>query len=877
VGRGTATGYPRSVLGSSPVHLETLANGLTVLLREVHVAPVAEIQVWGAVGSADEGPGEEGLAHFHEHMLFKGTERRGVGEITAAVEGVGGRINAYTSFDVTCYHATLPSAEVGVGLEVLADSVQHSLFDAEEIDREIEVVLEEIRSAEDDPHHVLSDAMFRTAYRVHPYRAPILGPAENVATFTHEKLSSFYRRWYTPEKLAVVAVGDFAIPRILKEVHTLFTDAQPGKALRSRAAEPPQTVLRTTLLRRPFERACLDLSWSTVDFRHPDAPLLDLLAFVLGEGESCRLVQRVKEEFGLVDRIDASSYTPLDPGLFGTVADLDPTHTLAAVEAVLRETEMLRAEPVADDELEKARANFLAGQHWERESVSGLARKIGSFHVIAGDHRREAEYLERIRTATTEDLRRAAREWLAPERLTVGAVLPEDAEPDLDETAIEEAVARGIGEASRAFHRPRTRERLSGIQSYELENGIQIHVVPRREVPVVAIRAVMLGGLLAETEETAGISNFLAGMWLRGTRARSAVDFARQVESLAADIDGFSGRNSIGLTLDATSEKLLPALDLFAEVVLAPAFGVEEIERERRETLAALARRDDRLAARVFDLFCKTHFRTHPYRLPIPGTPDAVNRISRDDLIAYHARLARPDNLAIAVVGDVEPDDMAAHLARRLGPLDGEPFEGAIPDLEPAPSEIRVAEEHKDRAQAHLVIGFRGLTVQDEDREALELIAQLLGGQGGRLFLELRDRNGLAYSVSALNVEGVAAGFFATHIATAPEKFEEAKRGMLEELRRITESPPSDDELLRAQRFLVGNFAIEQQRSAVRALHVALDARYGLGPDADRDYPNRIQQVTKEDVLRVARRVIDLDGYTLAAVRPGGLQGVEGE
>jgi len=833
------------------------------------VAPVAEVQIWAAVGSADEGPGEGGLAHFHEHMLFKGTERRGVGEITAAVEGVGGRINAYTSFDVTCYHATLPSAEVSVGLEVLSDAILHSVFDPDEVDREIEVVLEEIRSSEDDPHHVLSDALFRTAYQVHPYRAPILGIAEDVASFTREKLASFYHRWYTPDKLVVVAVGDFEIPRIRKEIRSRFADAEPGKAFRNRAAEPEQTALRTTLLRRPFERACLDLSWSTVGFRHPDAPLLDLLAFVLGEGESCRLVQRVKEEFGLVDRIDASSYTPLDPGLFAAVADLDPADTLAAVEAVLRETEMLRAEPVADDELEKARANFLASQHWEHESVSGLARKIGSFQLIGGDHRREAEYLERIRTATTEDLQRVAKEWLAPQRLTVGAVLPDGADPGLDATAVEEAVAHGIGEASRAFHRPRTRERLSGILSYELENGAQIHVVPRREVPVVAIRAVMLGGLLAETAETAGISNFLAGMWLRGTRARSAADFARQVESLAADIDGFSGRNSIGLTLDATSEKLLPVLDLFAEVMLAPAFGVEEIERERRDTLAVIARRDDRLGARVFDLFCRTHFRTHPYGLPIPGTPDAVNEISREDLIAHHARLARPDNLVIAVVGDVDPDDVAAHLARRLGPLDGEPFDAAMPELEPAPSEIRVAEEYKDRAQAHLVIGFRGLTVQDEDRETLEVIAQILGGHGGRLFCELRDRQGLAYSVSTLNVEGVAVGFFAAHVATAAEKLEEAKRGILEELERITESPPSDDELLRAQRYLVGNFAIGQQRSAARALQVALDARYGLGPDADRDYPDRIQRITRENVLRVARRIINLETYTLATVRPG--------
>jgi zinc protease len=864
-------------LSSSPVHLERLPNGLTVLLREVHVAPVAEVQVWAAVGAADERPGEEGLAHFHEHMLFKGTERRGVGEITAAVEGVGGRINAYTSFDVTCYHTTLPSSEVSVGLDVLADSVQHSVFDANEVDREIEVVLEEIRSAEDDPHHVLSDALFRTAYRVHPYRNPILGPRESVAAFDRERLSTFYERWYTPDNLVVVAVGDFDAPRLLAEIRTQFAAAQPGKAVRNRSSEPEQNALRTVLLRRPFERACIDLSWRTVDFRHPDAPLLDLLAFVLGEGESCRLVQRVKEEFGLVDRIDASSYTPLDAGLFGSVADLDPTHTLAAVEAILRETEMLRAEPVAEDELEKARANFLASQHWERESVSGMARKIGSFHLIAGDHRGEAEYLERIRTATTADLQRVAKQWLSPQRLSVGAVLPDGAEPNLDTKRIEEAVARGIGEASRAFHRPRSREKLSGIQSYELENGIQIHVVPRREVPVVAIRTAMLGGLLSEASATAGLSNFLAGMWLRGTRARSNAEFARQVESLAADIDSFSGRNSIGLTMDATSDKLLPVLDLFAEVVLAPAFSTEELERERRETLAALARRDDRPAARVFDLFCSTLFPTHPYGLPILGTPESVGNFDRKLLVAHHERLVRPDNLVIAVAGDVDTDDMAAHLARRLGALDGAPFDATLPAASPAQREIRTVEETKERAQAHIVIGFRGLTVRDQDRDVLEVIAQILGGQGGRLFLELRDKHGLAYSVTAVNVEGVAEGFFAAHIATAEEKFDAAKRGMFDELKRIVDGPPSDDELLCAQRYLVGNFAIDQQRSAARALHVALDARYGLGPDADRDYPERIQRITKEEVLRVARRVIDLEAYTLAAVRPGGRQGVAGE
>jgi zinc protease len=356
---------------------------------------------------------------------------------------------------------------------------------------------------------------------------------------------------------------------------------------------------------------------------------------------------------------------------------------------------------------------------------------------------------------------------------------------------------------------------------------------------------------------------------MRGTEARGAAEFARRVESLAADVDSFSGRSSCGVTLDCPSESFPDVLELFAESLLTPAFSEEEIERERRDTLAALARRADRLAVRAFDLFANAHWERHPYRLPIPGTTETVTRFGREELLAHHERLVRADNLVIALVGDVDPERAAELVQRRFAELGGgSRVEASLPPQEPAPRAVRSAVEHKDRAQAHLVIGFRGLDVHDPERHALEVLCQILSGQGGRLFLELRDRQSLAYSVGATNVEGVAPGFFAVSIATAPEKLDEAQSGILRELRRVLDGPPPAAELERARRFLLGSFAIERQRSATRALQLALDTRYGLQGDFDRDYPERIRAVGAEDVLRVARRVIDLDAYTLAAIRP---------
>jgi len=857
-------------VAGAEIHREVLSNGLSVLLCEAHRAPVAEFQVWARAGSADEGPDESGLAHFHEHMLFKGTARRGVGQIAGEVEGAGGRINAYTSFDITVYHATLPSDRFAVGVDVICDAVQHAAFEPAEIEREIEVVLEEIRRSEDSPLHVLGTAVFAEAYRVHPYRAPILGSRDSVAAIDRARLCAFFERWYAPDNLLVVAAGDFDRRALLEQVRAAFADAKPAGARRARPAEPPQSQLRSIALARPFERTSLEFAYPTVGLSHPDAAHLDLLAFVLGSGDSSRLVRNVKERAGLAERIDASSYTPLDPGCFAVSIDSDVERAAASIEAAVAEVERLRADPVSEEELEKARANFLAMEDFERESISGLAQKLGSFAVLAGDVDAEPRYLDAVRRATPADLHRVARAYLACERLTVGAIYPEAAAPALDAAATAAAVERGVGRTARRFAAPRAVAPAPspGIHSYRLENGAALHIVPRRDLPVVAVRAAFRGGLLAEDASTSGLSSFLSHMWLRGTRGHSAAGFARSVEGLAAEIDGFSGRSSLGLTLEATSAKLDAALDLFAEVLLEPAFDAEELERERRETLAAIERREDRLAQRAFLLFAETHYRTHPYRQPMLGTAQTVPTFDRDKIVAHHGHLIRGRNCSLAVAGDVDPDELARGISARLGDLDGSPFAAPSPVAEEEPHEIRTAELHKDRAQAHLVIGFRGLTVDDGDRFALEVISQLLAGQGGRLFLELRDRRSLAYTVSAVNVEGVAPGYFGVYIATAPEKLDEARHGLLDELKRTVDAPPESGQLERAKRYLIGNFAIDQQRNAFHAAHVSLDALYGLGPGAYRELPERVAAIDREAVLRVARRVIDLDAYTLAVVKP---------
>ncbi len=1039
----------------------TLKNGLRIFALPRRSAPVVELQFWVRAGSADEQQDEHGLAHFHEHTLFKGTETRSAEEIAGAVEGAGGVINAFTSFDATCYHATLPENAWQTGLAVLADMVANPRFDAAELEREIQVVREEIRRAQDEAESLRADALFATRYRAHPYGRPILGTPESVGAFTREKVQAFFRRWYTPANMALAAVGDFD-PEALFECAEAASSrparsakaksarsaqsarsakaqaARPAPAAceRSRTQEPAQSAPRITLVRRPFECASFDISWPGPACTHEDAPLLDLLAFILGGAESARLVRRVQNELGLAERACADCFTPADPGVFGVSVDCAAEALPRALEEVVRETERLRRAPVSATEIDTARANFLAMRAFECEGQTGRALMLGAGWALAGDPHHEERALACVHSARPEDLLRVAQEWLQPGGINIAALPGQDekAGGGITEEALLGAVERGLQRARETTRRQQpdarstdanahkadatahgagenTDANANGVNTdgnagagdnadthnagagdaelvrstdanvdalgaerahdagentdakakvahtgadaalrgadanarsanadavahdadthnagargaklahpevlarsaagefrlYRAESGLRIFTLRRTDAPLVSVRCTLPGGQLLEASpQQAGLSAFLAALWMRGTRQRSKADFDLRSDALAALLDGFAERSRCGISLDCTSDKLSPALELFAEALCEPAFDTEEIESERRETLAELARRKDRPGAHVFDLFRRVHYAGHPYRYPFYGTPEAVARFDQEALLAQQAQMVRAERLVIVLVGDIDPDRVAQEAAQRFAGLDADadaaepdppkpgppapqkptappdpqkptplaPPRPAAPDPQKpaaAPAEAREIVETRNCAQAHFVLGFRGLETGDADGPAADLLAQVLAGQAGRLFVEVRERQGLAYEVNAVNLEDPAQGVFLVNLGCAPEKLERAEDAVRGELLRILDTPPAARELESAQNNLVGSHAIDMQHNAFYAACIASDALHGAGATTLLDYPERVRAVSPDDMLRVARRIIHLDGATRAVIRP---------
>ena len=862
----------------------TLPNGLTVVFEEQHTARVAAFQVWVRAGSADERPDQAGLAHLHEHMLFKGTTRRGPGEIARDVESHGGEINAWTSFDQTVYHIIIASQFARMGLDILGDAIRHSAFDADELAREIEVVCEEIKRSQDTPARRASRDLFSTAYLVHPYRHPVIGTAESVRSFSRDKVLEFYRRHYAPQNLVLAATGDFTEAELRQWVDEIFGGdwGRPYEGAVVRPREPEVTGRRLLLRPDEVKEAYLNLAFHIPQADHPDVPALDVLALLAGQGEASRLVLEVKRKRHLVNDIHAYAYTPRDAGLFATSLTLPPEKLPQALEETGRVLAALRAVPVTAEELATMKALIEAEAVYQRETVQGLARKLGHYQSSLGDLEAETRYSEAIARLTPEKVRAAAERYLRFDRTTLTGLLPPGAA--LDSAQAEEILDRVAREAPAApperrvpRKAPAARDMQVGrpapagpsrVVEERLPSGARILVREERAVPLFSLRAVFPGGLRYETPESNGLSTLLSHCLTRGTSSHDAEEISHLIDSYAGSLTGQGGRNSVGLRGEFLSRHFEAGFRLFADCLLHPSFPESEVARERSLLLQDILTREDKPTGVAFDLFSRTLFRTHPYRLSVLGEQASVERMGPEALRDWHAAYMDPSQLTLSVVGDVRTEEVLALANELFGTSGG----GARPPPEvkpePPPESPRTDKRVLARAQAHLVLGFRGARVNDPWRHALEVLSTVLSGQGGRLFVELRDKRSMAYSVSSFSIQGVDAGYFAIYMGTSPEKLEDALAGIRAELTRVRDEPIPEAELARARQHLIGTHEIGLQRNGARASLLALDACYGLGQENFLHYADRVAQVSAEDVREVARRVIDFERSALAVVGP---------
>jgi zinc protease len=873
-----------SVLQRLPTHERRLDNGLTVLVREDHSAPVVAVVTHVQAGYFDEPDHLVGISHVLEHMYFKGTERRGAGEIARETKDAGGYLNAGTIYDRTSYYTVVPANALEQALDIQADALQRSAVAEEELRKELLVIVQEAKRKLDDPRAVSHETLFETMFDVHRIRRWRIGSEEMLHGFTRADVWSFYRTHYCAANTVLVIAGDVDPERAFALVARHYGAMAAGEVARDPAPEEPERrEFRYREISGDITQSYAQWGWRTPGTLHEDTPALDVLAIALGQGRASALYRHVRDA-GVVAAVSAYNYTPTALGIFGVSAELEPADTQAAFERIAAVVQDALTHGVSDAAVERAR-NLLEARLVRRlETVEGQANLLASWQAL-GDWRLADAYLADVLAMTSEQVNDAARRYLDPNALTILLYRPRSApvfasDPRaLAETLFASRAPARLPSEERPASAPAARlparlepvEIEDGVRFYALDRGgAHIVIKPRLTAPLVSIALHARGGSIAESVPLAGITALMARTSVKGTRTRTATQLAAATEALGATITPGVGADGMEWSISVPARHFDAGLELLLDAALAPAFRLEDAERERKITLSDLEQVRDDMYEYPRRLALSTAFPEHPYGFSLEALEASLRGLDVARLSGWHAARVLGGAPYVLVVGDVaDPNAAAARIAELLASALHEPhgFEARPPHWPPVPLQRL---EQRERAQTAFVLAFPGPPRNHPDVHTLQVMAAAIGGLGGRLFEELRSRRSLAYTVTAAPIARWLGGAFLAYIGTSPEREDEARSALELELMRLGEELLPEADILRAQRYLIGTWQIGQQTHARQLSDLAQALLLGEGLAELREYEQRIRAVTAERIRAAAARWLVPDRQIEGIVRGTG-------
>lgn len=852
---------------------EFTVGALRVVLQTVPHAPVINAQVWVGVGAADERPDEIGAAHLLEHLVFKRSEGTGL-DLAASVEAVGGSVNAWTSHDRTVYWATAPVSYAPEALGALVDAVRAPTFDDPGMLREVDVVLEELRRSADQPGRMLRESLMGELLGSHPYARPVIGTVESLRSLTPDAVRAFHRRWYADANLVLVVAGSMTRPQVIAALSGL--QAASGTApIHEQHPVPsgadPVTIVQT----RDVQQAQLLIAFPTERAEGPNEAPLDVIATLLGQGAAARLPARLQRRDRLVEGVSASSFSGSDHGIFFVGASFRPSDERPLnllLDALAVELLALSEARIPDEETSRAVGLVESGAIWQRQTVQGIAGRIGYFASFAGDPNHEAAYLRSVARVESRAIQRVARQYLLGERAALALLVPTSSpEAALDSAALRAAWDAAWARARAQLDEPEaTTSSSAGLVTHVYPNGLRLVVERTPHAQTFSIRAVVPGGSLIESEATDGHTALVAALLTEGTEAIDGEAMAARLDALTASMSGYSGSSTLGLSMSALSRDFDAATELFAEALFASSFPEDRVARLRSEALALVRSRRDNLAGSAYDQFWALAFGGHAYGRPGGGTESSLARADRDELLSLYRGAVRPSQMVVAVVGDVDVQVVVDRVGALFAVPDGGPSAGtelltSVPAVPMAAGPQQVSST-RQRQQTHIVVGFPGPSLGSPDAPSVEVLIAILSGQSGRLFTELREQRSLAYSVSAGATALPGAGAITLYIATSADRRDEALGGLLEEVERLRVGGVSAEEVARAQRVLIGRMESGLQTPSARASVYAFHEVVGLGASWSAGYSARIGAVTPESVSAVVARWLVAGGELVSLV-----------
>jgi zinc protease len=883
-----------------------LDNRMIVLAQRVPTAPVVSAQVWVKTGSIYE---QEhvgaGLSHYLEHLLSGGTTtNRTESENNAILGRIGAQTNAATSLDTVRYYINTTADQAPTAIDLLSDWMQNSKITEREFERERQVILREFSMGQGDPGRIFWKLTQQARYKTHPAKHPTIGYVERFKDITREEITDFYHRMYVPNNMVFVVTGDIDPRQMVQEVAKRWKD-QPAGDLPdlSFPEEPSIDQPRTVEGRADIQQPRVRLAWpgTTLGGEHDYA--LDLLGVILGQGESSRLKQNIRDQKGLVTTIDAYNASfHWGKGFFGvdaTVADFEipqsqtekldhePDTTQARIQfvkqAVLNQVAKIRTKGISQNELARAQRMVIADVVKSNQGVQSIASRMAQDTIAMADPDYLAKYADRIKKVTAGELQTAAEKLLTDDRLIAVKLLP--ATEDQPVTDMSQPAADGESETAADGQQKRdehaitldNRRLLDELQNnlaatdgaartfevsepkrYDLDNGLRLIVQKSTVVPAVSMHMYWLGGLLGDPADQPGTANAMARMMTRGTEQHSADELASAIESLGASLSANAGNNTTYVQAAALKEDWQRVMGLMAEVTLSPTFPEDQWQKMRPRLLAAIQRQDDSWVGELQNHFRRSYFADHPWANTPLGQPEVLKKLTPDQLAAHHKRNLAAGRAVMAVVGDVEPEKVKAQVQALFHnmPTQGQAsFDPPSPDI-PKP---KLLQKQTDKPVAAVQIGLGpGLKRNSASYPAMRVLANVMSDfPGGWLEQQLRGSGqGLAYAVGAHVQSGLVPGYFTVLFNASPDTTPKALRKAVNIIQRAKQQPIPPDDLQRAKAKTLTSEFLGRQSNSQRATNMALDQLYGVSDPQGVQFIEHVQSVDAETLNDVAKRYL---------------------
>ncbi|HEY2584748.1 MAG TPA: pitrilysin family protein [Tepidisphaeraceae bacterium] len=876
----------RLVSGKDEI-VSVLRNGLVVITKRV-ASPVVAVRGVALTGGVYEGKWlGGGLSHLLEHLVAGGSNgRRTEEQNKELLQAIGNNSNAFTTEDHTAFFVNTTPEHMEQAVDLVTGWMFTASITPDEYRREYQVVQRELEMGKGEPDRQLFYMMAMNRYHYSPARVPVIGYQAVIQGLSRDDVYSYFKQAYVPNNLMFVVAGNEDPEKMLKAVER-YSDYPPGREFSHDIQQEP-AILTPRTLAATFPKlgeARINLAFPAVSMYSPDMYALDLLAAVLGQGESSILTQELRDKRQLVTGITADDDTPgYASGSFDVMMQLPPEKVQEATKAALEVLDSAKAQPIDEDRLDRAKSLLRAAHIAQIQKVEDLAGQLTDDFMYTADIHFSDLYLKRIDELKPKDLQAVAKKYFDRGKLITTTLFP-----------AEFAGAAGLAKVEDILRPTATTQEVaqkasgpSEVQRTVLDNGTVLLVKRIPTSPLVSVQMYALGGLTAEDAKTNGLGNLTMHMLARGTKSRNAEQIAEFFDAIGGEVGATCGNNTWAWSASFLSKDLDKALPAYADVVNHPTFPEDEASAMKKRTESAIAAQDADWFAQASRYFRQQFYgpMNSPYQFVALGTEKNVQGFTTQQMHDWYEQKVQTAPRVLAIYGDVDPDHVKQLAAGLLGkgpkrpepqhPKESSEQQGGETSQTPSINVTRVEVQKTEQELAGIVIGFKsGSVIGDPTNYTLDVIDTLTSGftyPTGYIFETLRGL-GLVYVADARNVPGRDAslpGTFEAYAGTEPQNVNKVVDLTLENIARVegSEQDVNMDWFKRSKELMIVADAMENETPTAQAQLAAVDEVLGLGYEYHKQFPAGWRAVTLDQVRQVAHQRLRDCVVTICTPRP---------